>query len=762
MKTIFLIIVFACSGFNLQAQGQCDGASSLNVSTGYDPVTNSIVSAPGIDPLWRSVNLPPITHPSGWAAFPNAVVGTTHVVTPYRSSAFWNNNNNNDSGIISINNVAAFGGDNRLSSQPFRFVREFCVLEGPQEVAFDFGLKADDCGRLTLYDSSGNAVFGYTTVSISNASGLGNPFVINNTRNFSNTAINGWPYQALHTLNAGAYTLEIEMINTDGDAMGAVLSGMMTTTDGAKTLANDQGCCDVGTIYGQKVLDQDCDGTFTNIDFPGVGITVNLLDASLSIVATTVTDANGDFFFRNIPYGNYRVVEVLNDPNYTPRVSAVRNITVNNQTQSHYINFYNCPTIDDFVAPDDCCVTELNIIEEDGPVVPLQTTMAGGERVSLAVKKMMITNDAIIPITQIRTVVTDIQYEYDLEACSQCVENPSLWGSIYGSPKIGSGSDTLSKPTKGILGDFVDDFNDRKNSREVLWENPDGAMLKSGDSFDIIYALPPASEIPCCAISTRICTQTSWKDANCNICVSNICTDIDMLSIEEQLEALTISIEKEGCCERKLTASITNANYSWSTGETTQSIIVSDNAVYDVTVTAGGSSTTASIGVTDILAGAFPTLTYLPEAVPDLGNNLVIRDYTKGLNANFSYNATKYTLWIFSRNGTGSKNGAFRKIVGYADCETGFKNGDIQWDGRDDNGNKVKQDVYNFVLRLENCTRTCASEAGTCNETHNYEHWDPCLYKERTWQFPIPFPIMKCVAGWGVKNERVGNVTLLW
>ena len=231
-----------------------------------------------------------------------------------------------------------------------------------------------------------------------------------------------------------------------------------------------------------------------------------------------------------------------------------------------------------------------------------------------------------------------------------------------------------------------------------------------------------------------------------------------------------LTSQNEGCCNAVLNFPDSNDydRFLWSDGSTSSSINVSSNGIYTLEAWKNSVKYTSTIVVNNIMAGSFPTLSYAPEARPgDPSNptNLVIIDYTKGLNEPFSYNATKYTLWIFNEDGTGNNNGAFRKIIGYADCETGFKNGDIQWDGRDDNGNQVPTNGYNFVLRLENCNRKCLNEKDTCNETFNYERWDIC--KTSGWEPlfpPLPYPrTWNCLTqGLNIHSEREGTVKVLW
>ena len=177
-----------------------------------------------------------------------------------------------------------------------------------------------------------------------------------------------------------------------------------------------------------------------------------------------------------------------------------------------------------------CCQTDLAIWKPDDGhprPSPIQVaTASNGMDVAISTEDFEIHNDATIPITELKVNVLDIEYKYNYEQCAECVNNPALWGSIIGTSKIGAAPNDLSLlPAINIA---ENDVINEKNIREIVWKNPDGAVLKRGDAFTLAYVLPPPSEIPCCAAEVKICSKISWKDANCNVCSFTTCSTIDL------------------------------------------------------------------------------------------------------------------------------------------------------------------------------------------------------------------------------------------
>jgi hypothetical protein len=171
----------------------------------------------------------------------------------------------------------------------------------------------------------------------------------------------------------------------------------------------------------------------------------------------------------------------------------------------------------------DCCETQLDI--KPASVSPVQNITVQGTVLATTNQIFTIGTNPTLPITEVRVAVTDIVFDYNYEQCGDCIDNPALWGSIE-TPTAAIGTAPQNLPKQGLpyySGNLV---GGRGNLREVIWQNPNGALLQSGDTFEISYWLPPLSEIPCCATEVTICLEISWKDANCQVCTEQVCTRI--------------------------------------------------------------------------------------------------------------------------------------------------------------------------------------------------------------------------------------------
>ena len=397
----------------------------------------------------------------------------------------------------------------------------------------------------------------------------------------------------------------------------------------------------------------------------------------------------------------------------------------------------------DTLPPQICECTELGIKKQSDVSQELfaQDLTTDGS-VAYAEETFEIHTDAAIPITELKVNITDIDFQYNYDQCAECINNPALWGSVVSPDNtIGTAPNNLNQtPTWNLsgLGNLLDNGI---NQREIVWKNPNGAMLKNGDVFKVGYLLPPLSEIPCCASTIKICIKISWKDANCCQQVIYTCSDIDLKEKPISEKDVGIIMKSVGCCQRELTATTSsNATYEWSTQETTESITVSENGTYSVDVSAGGTTVTKTILVNDIMSGPFPLLSFNslfhPDFVPPYKNKFYVMDISPGKvteGVPNSYNANEYKLQIWHRwNTQGGQGNPLKEITGKS-CN-GFNNWDIAWDGTDQSGRSLKNekaDSYIWRLTLKNCNNE--SSRLTYRTTWNPKCGDCINWKKFLW-----------------------------
>ncbi|MCK6394374.1 SdrD B-like domain-containing protein [Zoogloea sp.] len=95
---------------------------------------------------------------------------------------------------------------------------------------------------------------------------------------------------------------------TDSDIDASGISGLYTLTGGSNNLTVDAGFYKARASLGDKVwCDADKDGIQDAGEVGASGVTVKLLDASGTVVATTTTDTNGNYKFSNLNPGDYSV-----------------------------------------------------------------------------------------------------------------------------------------------------------------------------------------------------------------------------------------------------------------------------------------------------------------------------------------------------------------------------------------------------------------------------------------------------------------------
>jgi|GEM_PF-1744584 len=380
-----------------------------------------------------------------------------------------------------------------------------------------------------------------------------------------------------------------------------------------------------------------------------------------------------------------------------------------------------------------CCEQDLAIWNVAGTPDPIYTTQQVNPNATIAFEQFEIHQSSTIPITELRVSITDIIYNYNYESCGKCESNHALWGSLLNpfNSSVGGLQFVPGSSGANVQGNLI---ANNQGVRELVWRNPNGAMLQQGTILPVMYLLPPVSDIPCCVTSVTICTKISWKDANCKACENFTCSHINLeTENNEGNNGNGISISKSNdCCGATLTvAAPPNNAIHWSTGETSLSIYVTEASNYSVTV---GNQTENIVVLPEDVGTRYYT---------DLSNPSNHSFYSGSGNVN-SYNsfyimhvedpqppygeyyATEFRLEIWDRWGEQLSNQHLKTVITgkVTDCK-GFDNPAIFWDGKI-NGNRVQQDVYVGKLFLKNCRNKewtqvkvnwCKEWGYTCLET---------------------------------------------
>jgi protocatechuate 3,4-dioxygenase beta subunit len=108
------------------------------------------------------------------------------------------------------------------------------------------------------------------------------------------------------------------------------LSGNIDLSEGENDLTNDAGIYQplqpVGSI-GDKVWNDQNQNGVQDVNEPGlIGVAVKLLDCNGNLISATITDANGNYLFNNLPSGSYIVEFVkLNGYEFSPKDAGITN-----------------------------------------------------------------------------------------------------------------------------------------------------------------------------------------------------------------------------------------------------------------------------------------------------------------------------------------------------------------------------------------------------------------------------------------------------
>jgi len=292
----------------------------------------------------------------------------------------------------------------------------------------------------------------------------------------------------------------------------------------------DQGQSDSCGIPGNICVNY----TVPNANDPSMKIDLQLIKngAVVSTLQSPVFTTNGSYCFNlnannlgNLLGGfDYRVVGHAASGNFTFPDKIIGAVTEGVKQGPNNDYTYICSKWDN-----PCCQADLAIWNVAGTPDPIPTTQQTNPDATIAFEQFEIHQSSTIPITELRISITDIIYNYNYESCGKCESDPALWGSLLNPFNSSVGGLQFLPGSSGVnvQGNLI---ANNQGVRELVWRNPNGAMLQQGTILPVMYLLPPVSDIPCCVTSVIICIKISWKDANCKVCETFGCSHIELIN----------------------------------------------------------------------------------------------------------------------------------------------------------------------------------------------------------------------------------------
>lgn len=311
------------------ADVNCKMTNTLNLSTGVD--TNGNLLAPGkgiVDPFWKLLNIPPLISCS--SPLLPTINGNVYVVnfSSAGNTGWVNQPTASTLAPLDLGTTDSFGCDNAINSQgqrvPYIFERPFCVLNSTT-VDFNFTFRGDDQIYFELINNNTNTVVNTSALYTFPQA----------TATWAATSV---------SLPAGSYSIKAYLVNTSSVVTGFSFAGNLTTSKGDLSISNNAlGCCENNTISILNIKDENCNGIYNPTDIIGSGVTFNLKNSSGTIIATGVTNINGNLFFSGLPNGTYTVTMVP-QPGWAPSTPAggITTFSLTNNVVK-IINFYSCP-----------------------------------------------------------------------------------------------------------------------------------------------------------------------------------------------------------------------------------------------------------------------------------------------------------------------------------------------------------------------------------------------------------------------------------
>ncbi|MBK6824384.1 MAG: hypothetical protein IPG87_15905 [Saprospiraceae bacterium] len=330
MKFILFFVLTITFSWWGNCQQDCNPnclTNQLNISTGFNPITNTVIPSGSQDPFWLLTNAPTNNGPVSLNS-PAFVIA--------KGSTFW-------ADLAGSNYISAFA--NKTSNQPnvnptvnpYTFQRCFCICGSSPgssqkvNVTFDFEVLVDN--RVDFFiDGTHISLISGSTVTV--PSGIINTSVSNNFT--SSHTVKG-----MVPLSPGRHCLEARLRNDDiSSAMGLNIEG--TISSPGQNIMREMCCNNRGYLTGYKYIDKNCNGKFDGRYNYDPGWVITAYNAATGASSTVTTDPNGYFSF-NLTAGTYSLFESIK-PGFYPSdpVGGIYNsITVTAGTVKTYY-FGNC------------------------------------------------------------------------------------------------------------------------------------------------------------------------------------------------------------------------------------------------------------------------------------------------------------------------------------------------------------------------------------------------------------------------------------
>lgn len=262
------LILLCCGGVQLQAQSDPCKTDTLRLNTGWNHLTNSLDGVGVYSNFWKVIADP---SPNTTEPRPAITIPTYVAWAAALPNSRW---------------MSSYPSASNDTNGTYTFQACFCIGQNPGKVKFVGDLLADDRARVYI----NGTLIGSTPLTYA--------FVSPATH---------LDVDLTQYVKVGKNCIEIEVDNTGNVAMGFDLAGYVTATN---NLAFDKPqCCDrSGSIIGMKFWDKNCNG---KQDVGDVGLLGWTIKATNGVNTwTTTTDALGNYYFTNLPAGNYTVSEV--------------------------------------------------------------------------------------------------------------------------------------------------------------------------------------------------------------------------------------------------------------------------------------------------------------------------------------------------------------------------------------------------------------------------------------------------------------------